>query len=100
MKHMANREKRHVDPNMFIPEGIPPEEWDYTNDSPIGYDYETVIDEGVDSSEDDGLGVVDTLTVVSQKIRRVKGEGKVVDIIVEVDAVPGADKYEFRVVKA
>lgn len=97
---MADREKRHVDPNMFIPDGIPPEEWDYTTDSEIGYDYENVIDEGVDSSEDDGLGVIDEITIISQKIRRVKGEGKVVDVVFEVDRVPGADKYEFRVTKA
>lgn len=96
---MANREKRHIDPNMFIPDGIPPEEWDYTTDNRIGSDDETVIDEGTDSSEDDGLGVVDHLEVVSQKLRRIKGDSKVVDIVVEVEAVPGATKYEFRVTK-
>lgn len=97
----VDREKRYVDPMFFIPEGIPPEVWDYKGDDQIGSDDDfTDIFSDDDSEDDDGLGVVDSLTVISQKIRRVgKTNHKVVDIVVEIEDVPGADKYEFRVVK-
>jgi len=96
-----NRDKRFIDPQFHIPEGIDPEVWAYREDYYIGTDDERdgLVDEGEDS-EDDGIGVVDDLTVVSQTIRRVEGERtKVVDIVVEFEEVPGATKYEFRVTK-
>lgn len=92
---MAERYKRYIDPLFYIPEGIPPEVWEH---SPKEFDEEEspVIE---DDDSDDSPQVVDKLTVVSQKIRRTDTGSVVVDIVVEVDDVPGATKYEFRISK-
>lgn len=113
---MAGRDKRYVDPMFYIPEGIEDEVWAYRTDGEITTDTEdfetfegdafddfvdsdvTIIDEG-DASEDDAPMSIDNLTVVSQTLRRGSDGSQVVDIVVEIDTVPGTTKYEFRVTK-
>lgn len=110
---MAGRDKRYVDPMFFIPEGIEDEVWAYRTEDVVTTDSEdfseadddysvdsdvTVIDEG-DASDDDSPIAVNNLTVVSQVLRRAQDGTQVVDIVVDVDDIPGLTKYEFRVTK-
>lgn len=116
---MAGKDKRFVDPMFYIPEGMDDDTWVYREDANSDIDSETttldateggfddfevvegdvtIIDEG-DASEDDAPLTVDNLTVVSQVLRRAADGTQVVDLVVEVDDVPGINKYEFRVTK-
>lgn len=102
---MADRNKRLVDPLFYIPEGIFSDVWEYReNYSPMSEEDEavlqsdvTLIDEG-DDSTDDSPDAIESLSVISQTLRR-SSDGAVVDIVVEVDDIPGVTKYEFRVTK-
>ena len=97
-----SRDKRYIDPLFYIPEGIPPEVWAYNEEDGVQYDEEVDIFESVDEgedSEDDGLLTIDNLTIVSQTLRRLKDGSLVVDMVVQVDDIPGATKYEFRITK-
>jgi len=96
--------KRYIDPNFFIPEDMPEEIWDHKPSNQIGQDGDFDVDvfENIDEGEDsvdDGPLTIDDVRVVSQKIRRAKDDSIVVDIVVEVDDIPGATKYEFRITK-
>lgn len=115
---MADRDKRYVDPMFYIPEGIDEDTWAYREDADeITVDNEdtslseeasdefgdvdsdvTIVDEG-DASEDDAPMVIDNLEVISQVLRRANDGSQVVDIVVEVDDIPGITNYEFRVTK-
>lgn len=114
---MADRDKRFVDPMFYIPEGIDEDTWAYTQPDEVTYDNEdfslnevesdefgdvdsdvTIIDDG-DASSDDAPMTIDNLTVISQVLRRANDGSQVVDLVVEVDDIPGITKYEFRVTK-
>lgn len=108
---MAGREKRIIDPMFYIPTGMSDDAWAYDESPVVDYDdvapdYDdidvdsdvTIIDEG-DDSTDDAPDAIDNLTVLSQTLRRAADGSTVVDIVVSVDTIPGATKYEFRVTK-
>jgi hypothetical protein len=46
-----------------------------------------------------GLATPKVLRIVSQDVRKNKAGNQIVDVIFEVEDVPGAKKYEFRVTK-
>lgn len=105
---MVNREKRYIDPMFYIPDGISPEVWAYDEDEDFGYhddlagddslSDDSLVDEG-DDSTDDSPDIVDSLTVISQTLRRGDDGSLIVDVVVEVDDIPGTTKYEFRITK-
>lgn len=109
---MAGRDKRYIDPMFYIPEGMDdrvwayqetpdvgeePEDEDFSDDFDVESDF-SIIDES-DSEGDDAPMAVDNLTIISQTLRRAQDGTQVVDIVAEVDDVPGATKYEFRITK-
>lgn len=109
-----------LDPMFHIPEGL--NEFTYIN--PDDYLIDTVSDEESSSdpyayevtddvdAEDDSFIVeddidyyerpasIDELTVVQQIIRTQPDGSQVVDVIVEVEDIPGVSVYDFRVVPA
>lgn len=46
-----------------------------------------------------GLATPEVLRIISQDVRKNKAGQQVVDVIFEVQDIPGATKYEFRVTK-
>lgn len=107
---MVDRDKRYIDPMFYLPEGMDERVWAYRETPDETLDEEapeegldgtadvTIIDEG-DASTDDTPLTVDNLEIISQVIRRAADGTQVVDIVAEVDDVPGITKYEFRITK-
>lgn len=104
---MASEIWREFDPNFDIPIGLrnaksvaPVEEESPFDD--IDIQTET-IDDDESSTEDDGfddeLEVPGTFEVISQTIRTAADGSQVVDVIIDVEEVEGADKYEIRITK-
>lgn len=101
-RRSPNSDVTIVDPLFPIPEGLR----DFTYE-----DREFPFDPDIDKNdtEDSGLGeegegeeedvipqIPKTFKIVKQTIRTLKDGSQVVDLTVEVEAVKGADKYEFR----
>lgn len=101
----------YIDPSFPMPEGMDPEVWtqaaiiDDTDDSVNDAELETgdipsdqtIVDDGGD--DDDTLMVPNDLIIISQALRRTPEGTTVVDVVVDVTDVPGANKYEFRLTK-
>jgi len=49
---------------------------------------------------DEGLDTPTEMVILGQTIRTAPGGNQVVDVVIEVDEVPGATDYELRVTKA
>lgn len=100
----VNNTQTALDPMFFIPDGV--EEFVYDEKE---RNLETVPEEetGDDSfiiSEEttnyfDGPDTPDILGVVSQTIRTTATGNQVVDLVLEVEELPGLSKYDFRVTK-
>lgn len=109
------RDTKVVDPLFYIPKGM--DGWEYvakpveneTSDDSIQLSPDGSGDNAppaeadvhiIDNTKVDGkLRAPSTLSIVSQKIRRNPDGSAVVDIILDIEDVPGNIKYEIRVTK-
>ena len=108
------RETVYVDPHFYIPDGMT--EWVYRADptDEVSDDGSlensaleaidvpadvTVVDESNATIPEMRLFAPDSVVVALQQIRRLPDGSQVVDIILEVDDVAAATKYEVRVTK-
>lgn len=69
------------------------------NSAEIDILYEDDTEESGDGTDDSGAPDTPDLEIVDQIVRISQTGNQVVDVIVEVEDVVGASKYEFRVVK-
>lgn len=107
---MANRVvhtgPQSLDPMFHIPVGME-DDWEYSDDGYVGSDADRdefeltddFIDGGDDEDEDDGPEVPEILGIVSQTVRHSDEGTKVIDVVIEVEDIPGITKYEIRVTK-
>jgi hypothetical protein len=103
----------HLDPLFPIPDGLV--DFEHT-DAPVGslpgYDVEDYTELSTNEIEDEDsyyevdddemvpdIDTPSTFTVISQTIRTLPSGMQVVDVVAEVEDIPGALNYEFRVVK-
>lgn len=83
-----------ISPNFKIPEGAE-DDFEYTE----SFEDEGIIEVG-ESTEKEQSDVVLTFTIISQKLRRVKGKTQVVDVVFETEELGGVSEYEIEVAKA
>lgn len=100
----VKRTTTELDPMFYIPEGV--DEFVY-DDRDFDYDASAaeesiddsfVVDDG-DADYFDGPATPEIVEVISQTIRTTAAGNQVVDLVVEVEDLPGLSKYEFRVTK-
>lgn len=112
-KRSVVRQTREINPMFNIPDGMD----DWTHPDELLLDEEDSLEDADDTDEDaefesdidiiddgdddthDAPEVPENLVVLSQTIRRNADGSMVVDLLVEVDDVPGFVKYDIRVVK-
>ena len=109
---MATEIWRDFDPNLDIPEGLKNARESVNTesteeipepDADIDFQTDTLIDEESELDEEfvgDELDVPGTFEIVSQTVRTGPDGSQVVDIVIDVEEVEGAVKYEVRVTKA
>jgi hypothetical protein len=102
---------RDFDPNLDIPEGLinvkvvsrpdviievgePDADIDIQDDTLN--DDDSLLDE---DSDDEELAVPGTYVIVSQTVRTAPDGTQVVDVVIDVEEVDGAEKYEVRITK-
>lgn len=102
---------RDFDPNLDIPAGlknaresISPDTIEEIPDPDADIDFqtETLIDEESELNEEevgDELAVPGTFEIISQTVRTAPDGSQVVDIVIDVEEVEGAVKYEVRITK-
>lgn len=102
---------RDFDPNLAIPIGLKNARVsrlpDVVDDIPepdaeIDIQEETLIDDDSDLNEDeigDELDVPGTFEIISQTVRTDPNGNQVVDVVIDVEEVDGAVKYEVRMTK-
>ncbi len=111
-KRSTPSDKIKIDPLFVIPEGaedqfIYPKELTDDEDAfllteDLSEDFERTeyeYDEGDDDEDDSELGIPNDFTIVSQKLRRVPSGQHVVDVVIKVEDIEGAVKYEIQVTK-
>lgn len=103
---------RDFDPNLDIPEGLKNARESVSRDrteelpepdADIDFQTETLSDDESQLDEEevgDELDVPGTFEIVSQTVRTGPDGAQVVDIVIDVEEVQGAVKYEVRVTKA
>lgn len=108
---MATEIWRDFDPNLDIPIGLKnarvSTKPDVTGELPdpdadINIQFETLIDEDSELDEEevgDELDVPGTFEIISQTVRTGPDGSQVVDIVIDVEEVEGAVKYEVRITK-
>ena len=108
---MATDIWREFDPNLEIPVGLKNARERRSNDAystladpfaDIDIQDETLNDDESeldDDYDDEELGVPGTFTIVSQTVHNAPDGSQVVDVVVEVEDVDGAVKYEVRITK-
>lgn len=108
---MATEIWRDFDPNLDIPIGLKnarvASSVDKTSELPepdadIDIQTETLVDEESELDEEevgDELDVPGTFEIVSQTVRTGPDGSQVVDIVIDVEEVEGAVKYEVRITK-
>lgn len=97
---MDSRVTREFDPNFPIPEGLA--DAVYANVS-VDDDVDFEIDEDPDLGEESTDGVLETpnsWAVVSEEVRTGPDGSQIVDIVIEIEDVEGADTYEVRLTKS
>lgn len=112
-RRSTSNDKIRIDPIFQVPEGAE-DEFAYTREVPLSEDEFDNLDGLIDVSlqditdyvEDDSddttflvLDVPDDFVVFSQTIRRSPGGQQVVDVILQVEDIIGAENYEVRVTK-
>jgi hypothetical protein len=97
------RETIEMHPSLFFPPGVediviglPP---NYTDPDDVAQDNFAVEDDNVAEDDDAELPIPTAFTVVSQQVRISPGGGQVVDLIIEVEDLPGVENYEVRKTK-
>lgn len=104
-KRSTPSDKIKIDPLFVIPEGAE-DQFVYSTEGTDGIFFEDVFDsfdeDGTEEEdgESGGLGVPESFSIVSQKLRRAPGGQQVVDVVIETDDIEGAVKYEMEVTKA
>lgn len=102
----------YVDHGVYIPDGLAFVERkplltqedifpDESLDSAVD-DFDIVVEDlaGADiGSDPDTLAVPDSVTIVSQTVRISASGQSVVDVVIDVPDIPGADNYEIRTTK-
>lgn len=108
---MATEVWRYFDPNLDIPIGlknarvaVAPDRTEYIPDpnADIDFQTETYIDEESELNEEevgDELDVPGTFEIISQTVRTSPGGSQVIDVVIDVEEVEGAVKYEVRITK-
>lgn len=110
--------KSEIDPRFFLPPGVVDLEYrdgvEASSDTPddasqneivvdpidiVDYDEATGFDLDAPTSAEGTLPPPDFITLVSQTARVNSGGGTVVDVIIDVQNVPGAASFEVRVTK-
>lgn len=102
---------RDFNPNLEIPiglknarESVLPDNFDDTStpNADIDIQTETLSDEESELNEDyieDELAVPGTFEIISQTVRTAPDGSQVIDVVIEVEEVDGAVKYEVRITK-
>lgn len=99
-----------VDPRLFVPDDVidikvksPEIDPENPSDVPTGEEGEIIVDaEGADNIsnlQDFTLPTPNSVTVVEQTIRFAPDGRAVVDVVIEVEDVPGVDNYDVRTTK-
>lgn len=108
---MATEIWRDFDPNLDIPVGLKNARVSVSPDSTeelpdpdadIDFQTDTLDDDDSELDEDevgDELGVPGTFEIVEQTVRTAPDGTQVVDIVIDVEEVEGAVKYEVRIAK-
>lgn len=107
-ENAAKRTQTAIDPMFFIPEGVDELVYDDTErnldveiveeESEEIYDDVFLVDD-TETSNTEAPETPDILSVIEQTLRKTASGNQVVDVVVEVDDIPGISKYEFRVTK-
>lgn len=106
-KPVASRDKTVIDPAFYIPEGLEnefvyAENTNYVSDEELDVS-EFTSDEFVGDEDDfdneSTIPVPDAPVVILQTIRTAPGGTQVVDVIVEVEDIPGVEDFELHVSK-
>lgn len=71
-----------------------------TGDGGVVYDPPTNADIPVESGESDKLPTPQTMTIISQTIRIAPDGSSLVDVVIEVEDIPGVPNYDVRITKA
>lgn len=114
MADRASTDKTIIDPRFVIPEGAEEifayskelTEEDYADADFLDFedgaidDYLDYTDDGSDDDEQNILDVPTGLVIINQVLRRAPGGQATVDVVIQVDDVPGATNYEIQVTKA
>ena len=110
-RNIASSQPSVIDPNFFLPPGVV--DLRYVNDQDTDGLYSdddpeevTDPDTGEPTDGDINVGDVTTalappanITIVSQSVRPLSGGSYVVDVVIEVEDVPGVTNYETRLSK-
>lgn len=110
-RNIASVQPKVLDPNFFLPPGVV--DLRYVNDQDTDGLYpdddptEAVDpDTGENTDGDINVGDVNTalappanITIISQTVRPVSGGSYVVDVVIDVEDVPGVTNYETRLSK-
>lgn len=105
---MASDVVREIDQNFAIPDGLKdtfesnPVVDEYATDSDIDIQFETLQDESSELDSEQISGDVEppeTIEIITQEVRTAPDGRQVIDIIIEVEDVPGAVKYDVRITK-
>lgn len=106
---MATETWRDFHPSLEIPEGLKNTRVGVSTGmeaadplADIDFQFETYYDDGSDLGEDevgDQLDVPGTFEIISQTVRIGPDGSQVVDVIIDVEEVQGAVKYEVRMSK-
>lgn len=108
---MATEIWREFDPNLDVPEELKnvrvktlPDTQDELPDPNADIDpqddtYSDEDSELDDDVNDDELGVPSSFVIISQTVRTAPDGSQVVDVVIDVEEIPGASNYEFRVTK-
>lgn len=102
LKKPATTNKIRLDPMFVIPAGAE-DLFVYTKaqDDVTQFDVEDItfdVDDSVTDADSTFLGVPDNFSILSQTVRRSSGGQLVIDVVIEIDDVPGATDYDVQVV--
>lgn len=70
-----------------------------SGDGGVVYDPPTGVDIPVESGESDKLPTPQTVTIISQTIRIAPDGSSLVDVVIEVEDIPGVTNYDVRITK-
>lgn len=92
-RRAVTQRAQEISHNFYIPEGLE-DSFSYSEND--GDDDDLDVPGGFGN---EGVAIPDSLVVISQTLRTLKNGQEVVDVVFEVENIPGATKYELRVTK-